>query len=470
MELDSEYLRGHFTSKNEKGLKRTVQSYYNSITEQVKKKSVSWLRHNIKSERQALKYLRSEIEKDLFENPSIDSIKIRTFGELIDVWLKKWKPTVRETTARSRVSVLNMYILPHIPRSVSLRRFKPIYLEAMWADILGMKGKHSHAPLEKATLESIRSLLRQILFYGYRNDFVPDNPQKAEMKIPRDRGMNAAKRRRRKFLDHNEVALLLEAIEAKYRSGHNIGPMGFLYRDLVEFMIRNGLRISEASALTAEKIDFNNGILTIDEALVAAGRTVADYQVNAPKTEASAREIELDDRSIEILINRMRINNARQKEMRQREKGLSIRTYKRPNGQSYTKPVPLSKKYRFSDYIFQTQNGTPVVYHSFNEFMNGLANNNPDTILVKDIMRELDPRFNKHMTTHTFRYTHISLLAEANVPIKAIMERVGHSDVSTTLQIYNQVTKSSKEQVLQEVSSWNFVRQNNKIIVHACQK
>ena len=59
-----------------------------------------------------------------------------------------------------------------------------------------------------------------------------------------------------------------------------------------------------------------------------------------------------------------------------------------------------------------------------------------------------------YVTTHTFRYTHISFLAEAGVPIKAIMERVGHSNMKTTLEIYNQVTNTTKEKLVQEVDSW----------------
>ncbi|AZV36645.1 site-specific integrase, partial [Enterococcus faecium Com15] len=52
--------------------------------------------------------------------------------------------------------------------------------------------------------------------------------------------------------------------------------------------------------------------------------------------------------------------------------------------------------------------------------------------------------------------THISLLAEAGLPIKAIMDRVGHSDMKTTLEVYNQVTSSMKEKIIQEVDSWIF--------------
>lgn len=42
--------------------------------------------------------------------------------------------------------------------------------------------------------------------------------------------------------------------------------------------------------------------------------------------------------------------------------------------------------------------------------------------------------------THIFRHSHISYLAENGVPIKAIMDRVGHSDPKTTLAIYSHTT------------------------------
>ena len=55
--------------------------------------------------------------------------------------------------------------------------------------------------------------------------------------------------------------------------------------------------------------------------------------------------------------------------------------------------------------------------------------------------------FHKPVSTHTFRHTHISLLAEANVPLKAIMERVGHNEPRTTLAVYTHVTNVMAEEV-----------------------
>ncbi|UTH14864.1 tyrosine-type recombinase/integrase [Macrococcus equipercicus] len=47
----------------------------------------------------------------------------------------------------------------------------------------------------------------------------------------------------------------------------------------------------------------------------------------------------------------------------------------------------------------------------------------------------------KHITTHTLRHTHISLLSQQGTSLKAIMERIGHSDHRTTLQFYSHVTE-----------------------------
>jgi integrase len=51
----------------------------------------------------------------------------------------------------------------------------------------------------------------------------------------------------------------------------------------------------------------------------------------------------------------------------------------------------------------------------------------------------------KTITTHGFRHTHCSLLFEAGASIKEVQDRLGHSDVQTTMNIYAHVSKNNKE-------------------------
>ncbi|MBK5458791.1 tyrosine-type recombinase/integrase [Peribacillus sp. TH27] len=41
----------------------------------------------------------------------------------------------------------------------------------------------------------------------------------------------------------------------------------------------------------------------------------------------------------------------------------------------------------------------------------------------------------KNITPHSFRHTHTSLLIEAGVGIKEIQQRLGHTDINTTMNI-----------------------------------
>ena len=89
-------------------------------------------------------------------------------------------------------------------------------------------------------------------------------------------------------------------------------------------------------------------------------------------------------------------------------------------------------------YIFISTNGTPLTLHAFNA-------------VLHKVEEELE--LEKSLSSHIFRHSHVSLLSELGVPLKAIMERVGHSDANTTLSIYNHVTKKAKQQVIDKLNS-----------------
>ncbi len=58
---------------------------------------------------------------------------------------------------------------------------------------------------------------------------------------------------------------------------------------------------------------------------------------------------------------------------------------------------------------------------------------------------------NKHVTTHTLRHTHISTLAQLGINLKAIQDRVGHSDYKTTLEIYTHVTDQMAKDMMNKL-------------------
>jgi integrase len=173
-------------------------------------------------------------------------------------------------------------------------------------------------------------------------------------------------------------------------------------------MYLTGLRAGEAISLTID--DYNPNSQTIK---VIGTLDYSDGYKNAkkemPKTLASYREIDLSNRAIEIIDE-----------------------------------LILENKLKFkgkTPYLFIGKTGKPIQINAFN---NSLKTMNDK--LGKDAIK-------KKMSSHIFRHSHISLLAELNIPVKAIMERVGHSDMETTMKIYTHVTKKTKASIVEKLNA-----------------
>ncbi|MGH2104154.1 site-specific integrase [Aerococcus urinaeequi] len=167
-----------------------------------------------------------------------------------------------------------------------------------------------------------------------------------------------------------------------------------------------GLRRGEALALTWDDIDTNQGLLTVNKAVK---RGENGQYVGSTKNESSVRTITIDDNTIKIL------------------KAWKAEQAKTLIGFGFNAIQP-------NQYIFSKwKDNTPL---------NTMA---PRNALVKICKRFDLPMIN----IHGFRSSHCTLLLEAGVPLKDVMERLGHSDVQTTLSFYSYVTKDSRDKSAQ---------------------
>lgn len=82
------------------------------------------------------------------------------------------------------------------------------------------------------------------------------------------------------------------------------------------------------------------------------------------------------------------------------------------------------------------------------------SNTNGDFLMSRNIRRSKKKICERadlnEITLHEFRHTHGSLLAEMNSPVKHIQERLGHKDVTTTLNYYIHINESSHQKTAEE--------------------
>lgn len=380
--------------KNSKGIRYTCRERFtNPVTG---KKIILAVTMNNKS-RQAQRIARQLLLEKFNEKVSVSTEKEElknklSFVTVCDEWLDATEPTVKiETHDNHKMYVRR--ILKGVSEDTLLCDFTPAIAERIVNDMY-YKEKLSYA-YTAATLITLKMVMRYAKKAAYIeniSDFEsirlkkrPATPEELQKSINR-------------FLNHDE---LKEAL-------HQLREINTRVALAMEFISLTGLRCGEMLALRWQDIDLKKRQLSVNGTLVKIVHNNELIQRGTPKNVYSYRTIALNSRSISIL----EWFQADNKKMELWKKGNCI-----------------SRTYHDHGYIFTTRSGAPYNIQFINK-----------------LLRKIDIP-GKKISTHIFRHTHISMLAEMNVPLKAIMQRVGHNDPNTTLQIYTHVTDNMKKEL-----------------------
>ena len=102
----------------------------------------------------------------------------------------------------------------------------------------------------------------------------------------------------------------------------------------------------------------------------------------------------------------------------------------------------------YTNFVFLTTGGSVITAASVNRVIHMVIDsyNEKETKKAKEEMREpvLLPSFSAHILRHTF----CTRLCECETNVKVIQSLMGHSDFSTTMDIYTDVTEEKKQEVL----------------------
>ena len=180
---------------------------------------------------------------------------------------------------------------------------------------------------------------------------------------------------------------------------------------LFRLLAFSGMRKGEALALEWKDIDFNQSTVTVNKTLARGENNKLIIQ--SPKTKTSFRTVSVDPGTMQLL-----------KEWR---------------------------KEQATDFLklgFNTMNPSQVVFTNYkNDYMQlATVTNRINKIIKKHDL--------KVITTHGLRHTHCSLLFEAGASIQEVKERLGHSDIQTTLNIYTHVTEKAKEGMAEKFAAY----------------
>lgn len=187
-------------------------------------------------------------------------------------------------------------------------------------------------------------------------------------------------------------------------------------------MLGTGLRVGEATGLRWCDIDLEERTISVNHTLVnynhreTDGKTGCYFNCHSPKTKAGVRNVPMLDFVKEAFLMEQRYHE---------EAGIHC-------------TVTVDG---YTNFIFVNRFGECQHQGTLNKAIRRIIRDCNDEVLARNNAGAvLLPRF----SCHTLRHTFTTRMCEAGVNIKVIQDALGHSDISTTLNIYADVTKELK--------------------------
>lgn len=328
----------------------------------------------------------TKVEKYGLSNSKNNDIK--TFMDLTELWRDYKKDTVKPSTMFTYNNKLNNCILPQIG-DWKLSAIKPAKLQRIvnyWTN-------------DHKDYSYTRSLAIQIFNYAVSLEIIHDNPMTRTI-LPRRPKIE----KKSNYLTKEQLKEFLDF------TNENDSIRNYTFFRLLAY---TGMRKGEALALQWKDIDFEHGRIKISKTLAVKEHSEV-YLSDSTKTGLN-REITVDA----ITLNTLSLWKKEQLKI-YFQLGLNI----------------LNEQ----QFIFTSLKNKILDPRCIDHWLNGIYKKYNKTYTNKNIHR---------ITPHGFRHTHASLLLEAGVPIKEVSERLGHTDIQTTLNIYAHVNRNQEDKSAQ---------------------
>jgi integrase len=185
-----------------------------------------------------------------------------------------------------------------------------------------------------------------------------------------------------------ECSTFLEAVRAS----------GNRYYPVFAAALFTGMRQGELLGLRWQDVDLDRALISVQQTLETAGTSP---RFGMPKTKKSRRTVPIPPELVSIL-----------------------RTWKAKQNE---KKLLLGAEYPDYGLVFTIAGGGPISHHNLTR---------------RDFAKLIDLAGVPHVRFHDLRHSHASVLLAANVHPKIVSERLGHSTIGITMDLYSHTTET----------------------------
>jgi integrase len=349
-----------------------------------------------RTKREALAGL-NEAQGALQRGIYVEPSKLTVKTFLLDHWLPAIKAGLRESTFQGYRSAIRNYVLPRLGET-RLQALTPDQLNAFYGELLGKGRRDGKAGLSPKTVHNVHVMLHKALHDAVRWSYLPRNV--AEYSDPPKQTSSGKAMR---TWTPAELRGFLEFVsDDPYNAAWVLAA-------------NTGMRRGEVLGLRWQDIDFDRRRLAIRQTIISI-----DYRVkiSEPKTARGRRSVALDSGTIAAL----RAHRATQNQLK----------------------LMLGEAWQDNDLVFCRDDGTPVHPDRFTQMFD------------KHVRDCGLPR----IRLHDLRHTHATLALAAGIHPKVVSERLGHSTVAFTMDVYSHAIPSMEAEAAETIA--NLVRGSSK--------
>ena len=351
---------------------------------------------------ETLREKESEIQSlDTAKQAKFDS-RTTTLNDVFYLW-KELKRGLRPNTFQNYCYMYEQYVQDGLGR---------LYIASIRKSDIKRFFNHlaDERRLRAGTIEAVQTVLHQVFQIAVDDEWIEKNPSDHAVKeLKRSHQLDSKKRM---ALTKAEQDLLLSFLSENTPNAR--------WYPITAVLLGTGMRVGEATGLRWCDIDFEENMIDVNHTLVyySNGNHNCKFAINDTKTPASKRLIPMTKPVRDAFLQEKEIQEL-----------LGVVCNVTIDG--YTDFVFLN---RFGG--LHTQGTLNKVYKRIIRDCNDaefLKSENPSVLL---------PNF----SSHTLRHTFATRLCESGMNIRLIQDILGHSDISTTMDIYTHVTKEMKLQ------------------------
>lgn len=334
-----------------------------------------------------------DLAKDLDENINTERANM-TLNELFDLFMGL-KSNIKNTTRTNYVGLWKSDVRNSYVGNMKLPDIRKI-------DIMKLYSSYQKKGLSINSIKYIDVIISPTLMFAVDSDIIRKNPARnciKEFSGSENVKYSLTQEQQKKFVD--------------YISSSRVYTIHF---PMILYMLSTACRIGEVAGLSWSKnVNLDERIITIDHQLIYKNLDGSTrFHITSPKSSSGKREIPITDEILKIL-------------MMQKKNDLATGSFCKMSIDGY------------DDFVFTTRQGTPLSPANVNSILVNIVNAYNKAESTEAVKEKRYACLLPHISSHILRHTACTRMAEAGIDIKILQYVMGHSDINTTMNIYNHI-------------------------------